>query len=166
MALTRARVMASSSPEFAARLKALLSRVITCPRPDLDMPSDIADMLQRLRREKPPRGPWDIKLMQGGARDIEFIAQSLYLARKSDYAEHGLTSTQSMLLQASLLEQVTAGEYEDLLSAHHHFSDLTHYLALTHGGLSGAVEARVIAAIVSLMKMETPDALMAGRRLI
>ena len=165
MALTRARVMASSSPEFAAQLNALLSKVITCPRPDLDMPNDIADMLQRLRREKPPRGPWDTKLMHGGARDLEFIAQSLYLARKGDYAEHGPTSTQSMLLQASLLEQVTAGEYEDLLSAHHHFSDLTHYLALTHGALSGAVEPRVIAAIAKLMKMETPDALMAATRL-
>ncbi len=159
MALTRARVMTASSDEFAVRLGTILKSVVTCPRPDLDMPRDIADMLLRLRNEKPPRGPWDVKLMEGGARDIEFVAQSLYLARREDYAGFGLTATHAMLAHAKDLGQLTAADHDVLLESHIHFTQLTQYLALTHGGLKGEVDTRVAAAIATLMERSGETAL-------
>lgn len=154
MALTRARVLTASSPAFETALETILTRALTCSRADLDMPTDISDMLLRLRREKPPRGPWDVKLMAGGARDIEFIAQSLYLARRDDFAGLGLTSTQAMLSHAKVLGQISSSVCEKLIRAHHHFSDLTQYLTLTHGSLSGDVDHQVLTAIAGLMKTE------------
>lgn len=157
MALTRARVMAASSADFAAKLEAVVAKVALSARPDLDMPRDIADMLSRLRAEKPPRGPWDIKLMHGGARDIEFIAQSFYLARREDYVGQGFTSTAAMLKQARALGQLSETDFDVLLSAHIHFVSVTQYLTLTHGSLRGEVAARVLAAIAKLAGFKNED---------
>ena len=154
MALTRARVMAVSSEAFSKRLETVLGKVMINPRADLDMPRDIADMLLRLRKEKPPRGPWDVKLIEGGARDIEFIAQSLYLARRKDYAGKGLTSTLSVLGCAQSLAQLSASTYDTLKRAHVYFADLTQYLTLTHGALSGNPDPAILSAIAKLMKFE------------
>ncbi len=79
MALTRTRVIASTSPKFSESIEQLRKDVLACERPDLDMPSDIADMLKRVRREKPPVHALDLKNAIGGIRDIEFIAQKLLL---------------------------------------------------------------------------------------
>ena len=151
MALTRARVMSASSSDFSNQLSAIIASNIMAPREDLDMPRDIAEMLRRLRQEKPPRGPWDIKLMQGGARDIEFIAQSLYLARRRDYAGRGLTATQSMLQRAEALGQITPKQMRSLLQANTHYAQLTQYLTLSHGSLIGDVERHVLDSIATLM---------------
>lgn len=159
MALTRARVMAASSPQFSTRLSAIIASTLIVPRHDLNMPDDIANMLRRLRREKPPRGPWDIKLMQGGARDIEFIAQSLYLARRDDYAGQGLTSTQSMLQRAQALGQIPPAMTDRLLQAKTHYDQLTQFLTLSHGSLEGEVHPRVLAHIARLMDFPSAAAL-------
>ena len=157
MALTRARVMAVSSKAFSTRLETVLGQVVINPRADLDMPRDIADMLLRLRKEKPPRGPWDVKLMEGGARDIEFIAQSLYLARCEDFAGQGLTSTLSLLERAQSLAQLSKSAYDALRRAHIYFADFTQCLTLTHGSLAGNPDPAVLSAIAKLMKFERAE---------
>jgi glutamate-ammonia-ligase adenylyltransferase len=40
---------------------------------------DVADMRQRLAREKPANGKWALKRMRGGMIDIEFLTQYLLL---------------------------------------------------------------------------------------
>ena len=157
MALTRARVIAASSPDFIQRLSGIITSVLTFPREHLDMPADIADMLLRLWKEKPPRGNWDVKLMQGGARDIEFIAQSLFLARRSDYAGRELTSTVSMLGRALDLTQISQADYDTLIRANLHFAGLTQYLALTHGDMSGEVDELILKHIAKLMMLKSSD---------
>jgi glutamate-ammonia-ligase adenylyltransferase len=159
MALTRARVMAVSSDKFEHRLTDLIPNVLNSPRPDLDIQSDVADMLLRLREQKPPRGEWDVKNLAGGMRDIEFIAQSLYLSARENFAGQALTSTQDMLTRAKALSRLSVLDYEKLSSARAYFSDLTQYLALTHGGLAGDVEPWVLSAIAKLMKIDTVDQL-------
>ena len=153
MALSRARVMASSSPAFAAELDTVLKDALCAPRPDLDMPADISDMLRRVRSEKPPRGPWDVKQAQGGLRDIEFIAQSFYLARRGDYAGRGICSTQAMIERAHELGQIDDSAQDILLSALRHYRGISQGLTLTHGSLKGAVDSEVIEAIAQLMNV-------------
>ena len=159
MALSRARVMAISSPAFAAELEAALKDALCAPRADLDMPADIAGMLRRVRSEKPSRGAWDVKQAHGGLRDIEFIAQSLYLARRGDYAGRGICSTQGMIEHAHGLGQIDDSAQDLLLCALRHYQDISQGLTFTHGSLKGAVEHEVIEAVARLMKADDGTAL-------
>ena len=155
MALTRARVMAASNDAFGQKVSDLISDVLTLPRPDLNMQNDIADMLLRLREQKPPRGEWDIKNLSGGLRDIEFVAQSLYLSACEDFARRDLTATQDMLSRANEISKFSTEDYVTLSSAREHYLSLMQYLALTHGSLAGDVEPSVLSAIAKLMSFGT-----------
>lgn len=47
---------------------------------DLDLTrADVAEMRALMARERPPSGPWDLKLAPGGLVDVEFGAQLLQL---------------------------------------------------------------------------------------
>jgi len=65
------------------------------------MPADIADMLLRIRREKKAESQLELKNAIGGIREIEFIAQKIFLTRKTPDAINGhligemLTATMS-----------------------------------------------------------------------
>jgi len=80
MALTRARIITSSSRAFQHTLQQSLQEAMCCPRPDLDVKLDISEMLERTRAAKPAQSGWDIKNSVGGLRDIEYIAQTLWLS--------------------------------------------------------------------------------------
>jgi len=41
-------------------------------------------MRELMERERPPKGPWDLKLSPGGLVDIEFAAQFLQLAHAAE----------------------------------------------------------------------------------
>lgn len=87
MALSRSRVIAATTPEFADHVSGLCRRALRADRADLDMPADIADMLTRLRKDKPMAYELDLKNARGGIREIEFIAQKLFLQNRfSDLA--------------------------------------------------------------------------------
>ncbi len=75
MALTRLRPVTGASG-LAARVMAAAAAAITARAGRETLLTDIADMRARLRREKPARGSWDMKLSDGGLVDIEFIAQA------------------------------------------------------------------------------------------
>ena len=81
MALTRARVVWSDDPDFAARVAAALERILRRPRPGIDIAGDARRMRDLMARERPPRGPWDLKLVPGGQVDAEFVAQVRQLVR-------------------------------------------------------------------------------------
>jgi glutamate-ammonia-ligase adenylyltransferase len=74
MALTRLRIVAG---EVALGEQVLeIARHAIVNRPDeAACRFDILDMRQRLWRERPPRGDWDIKLADGGLVDLEFVLQ-------------------------------------------------------------------------------------------
>ncbi|UIJ70617.1 bifunctional [glutamine synthetase] adenylyltransferase/[glutamine synthetase]-adenylyl-L-tyrosine phosphorylase [Aurantimonas sp. HBX-1] len=74
MALTRSRTVAGDPglrDEVAATVRALLA----APRDPAETARDVATMRARLEREKPPKGPLDLKLRPGGLIDLEFLAQ-------------------------------------------------------------------------------------------
>jgi len=79
MALTRARAVfgpAAARAELTELIGALLRR----PRDPAIVAADAARMRADIARHKPPSGPLDIKLGEGGLVDLEFLVQVLQLS--------------------------------------------------------------------------------------
>ena len=79
LALTRARVVWATSPEFAAEVGRAIETGLRKPRDRRTTLADVRAMRALMAKEKPPSGPWDLKLCSGGLVDIEFAAQALQL---------------------------------------------------------------------------------------
>jgi glutamate-ammonia-ligase adenylyltransferase len=89
MALTRARVIAG--PDWLReRIEAAIARALAAAGEPGRIRADAAAMRDRLLRELPPSGPWDVKLRCGGQIEVEFIAQTLQLIHAA--SEPGLCS--------------------------------------------------------------------------
>ncbi|MBI1684945.1 bifunctional [glutamine synthetase] adenylyltransferase/[glutamine synthetase]-adenylyl-L-tyrosine phosphorylase [Caulobacter hibisci] len=86
LALTRARVIWASSPAFQARAEGAIEAALRRPRDVAKTAADVLEMRELMERERPGKGPWDLKLEPGGLVDIEFIAQFLQLAHGPDGA--------------------------------------------------------------------------------
>ena len=84
MALTRARVVWADDPAFAARVSATLEAILRHPRPGVGFAADARRMRDLMARERPPQGPWDVKLAPGGQVDAEFVAQVRQLRQARD----------------------------------------------------------------------------------
>lgn len=81
MALTRARAVAGD-PMLCEAVEAEVAAVIALPRDPAKVAREAADMRRMIEQEKPPRDPWDIKLIPGGLIDLEFIAQVAVLTHR------------------------------------------------------------------------------------
>ena len=79
MALTRARVVWSTSDAMAERVGRLIETALRRPRDRKKTAADVRDMRGLMAAERPPSGFWDLKLSPGGLVDIEFAAQYLQL---------------------------------------------------------------------------------------
>ena len=121
MALTRSRVVAASSEDFASEIETSRVESLACARPDLEMDHDIADMLRRVRREKPARYDLDLKNAEGGIRDIEFIAQKLLLTKRKKLPVSGIDIGAVL---DSFQDQLGTSQADFLISAY------TFYLAI------------------------------------
>jgi glutamate-ammonia-ligase adenylyltransferase len=84
LALTRARVVWSTSQAFAADADAAIEAALRRPRDRARTAADVREMRELMARERPPKGPWDLKLAPGGLVDIEFAAQFLQLAHAAE----------------------------------------------------------------------------------
>jgi glutamate-ammonia-ligase adenylyltransferase len=84
MALTRARVVWASSEAFTIDAIQAVEAALRRPRDRARTAADVREMRSLLERERPPKGPWDLKLHSGGLVDIEFAAQFLQLAHAAD----------------------------------------------------------------------------------
>jgi glutamate-ammonia-ligase adenylyltransferase len=80
LAMTRARVVWTSRPDFAGAASAAIEAALRQPRERDVTASDVREMRALMARERPPKGDWDLKLSPGGLVDIEFVAQFLQLA--------------------------------------------------------------------------------------
>jgi glutamate-ammonia-ligase adenylyltransferase len=79
LALTRARVVWSSSERFATEAEAAIDRALRRPRDRTATAADVREMRALMARERPPSGDWDLKLSPGGLVDVEFAAQYLQI---------------------------------------------------------------------------------------
>jgi [glutamine synthetase] adenylyltransferase / [glutamine synthetase]-adenylyl-L-tyrosine phosphorylase len=129
MALTRARVV-SGTPDFSARVDAVIREVLCRPR---DMPAiagDVVDMRGALAKEKGDADPWDLKFAAGGLIDIEFIGQYLQLAHAAELPEILDTSTAQTLEKAERLGLLAPQDAAVLRPAVRLFHDQTQILRL------------------------------------
>ena len=127
MALTRARPIAGD-PDFMAQVEAELAGVIAVERDIAKVRADIASMRERLMRDKPPAGDWDLKRMAGGMTDIDFIAQFFRLTALRNLNLPG-ASARSIL---ELLEDdmMSKADRASLVSAHDDYAATGHLLRL------------------------------------
>jgi glutamate-ammonia-ligase adenylyltransferase len=79
LALTRARVVWATSAAFVREAEAAIEAALRRPRDPDRIAADVRAMRALMARERPPRGPWDLKLSPGGLVDVEFAAQHLQL---------------------------------------------------------------------------------------
>jgi glutamate-ammonia-ligase adenylyltransferase len=79
MALTRARVVWASSPDFADWAAGAIEAALRRPRDASAAAADAREMRALIAAEKPPSGFWDLKLSPGGLVDVEFVAQYLQI---------------------------------------------------------------------------------------
>lgn len=79
LALTRARVVWASDPDFARLAERAVEAALRRPRDRSQAAADVRDMRSLMRVERPPWGRWDLKLAPGGLVDIEFAAQFLQI---------------------------------------------------------------------------------------
>lgn len=71
MALTRARPV-YGSPEARGRIDAIVEAILTRPRDPAVLLADAIRMRGDMAKHKPPAGPFDVKLIEGGLVDAEF----------------------------------------------------------------------------------------------
>jgi glutamate-ammonia-ligase adenylyltransferase len=133
MALTRARVI-SSSPEFRARIEAIIRDVLTRARDPASTAGDVADMRRAIALEKGEDDVWDLKLAAGGLVDIDFIAQYLQLVHAASKPEILSVSTLQVLDNAARLGVLGQPEVEVLRPAARLYHDLTQILRLCVDG--------------------------------
>jgi [glutamine synthetase] adenylyltransferase / [glutamine synthetase]-adenylyl-L-tyrosine phosphorylase len=129
MALTRARVV-SGSPDFSARIQAVIHDVLCRKRNPRSIAADVIEMRAAIAKEKNDSNPWDLKYATGGLVDIEFIAQYLQLIHAATTPEILDTSTARTLEKAWRLGVLKPEDAEVLRAAVRLFHDLTQILRL------------------------------------
>jgi len=84
LALTRARVVWSSSAAFAEAAEAVVEAALRRPRCRAAAAKEVLDMRSLMQRERPAASFWDLKLSRGGLVDIEFAAQFLQIVHAAE----------------------------------------------------------------------------------
>ena len=132
LALTRARpIFGSDAACFA--LHGVIDDVLTMERDEAKLIRDAVKMRRDLAKHKPPAGPLDVKLAEGGLVDLEFLVQVTQLRRHM-----GLHPD----LGASIRELTGEGVFAPELAAAHDL--LTRYL--------------IVSRLVSPTSTEPPEA--------
>ncbi|MBX3564239.1 MAG: bifunctional [glutamine synthetase] adenylyltransferase/[glutamine synthetase]-adenylyl-L-tyrosine phosphorylase [Sphingomonas sp.] len=85
MALTRLRPI-FGSPQARAAVMETVSAVLEGARPERDIAAEAAKMRDDMAAHKPPQGPLDAKLSEGGLVDLEFAVHTLQLVHRKAFA--------------------------------------------------------------------------------
>jgi [glutamine synthetase] adenylyltransferase / [glutamine synthetase]-adenylyl-L-tyrosine phosphorylase len=118
LALTRARVTVADEG-FGEVIAAGIDDALNEPRDAGKVVDDVLDMRVRLARDRPPRHPFDLKLVPGGLMDLEFMAQSAQLVARRQIAAPRATTASTL---ARLGEVGLLPEAERLIAIHATYS--------------------------------------------
>ncbi|WP_299472072.1 bifunctional [glutamine synthetase] adenylyltransferase/[glutamine synthetase]-adenylyl-L-tyrosine phosphorylase [uncultured Roseibium sp.] len=141
MALTRARVIASTTPEFAQKISDNISETLIQPRDSAKLANDVRSMRARIEKEKGTKDIWDMKQVAGGLVDIEFIAQYLQLVNAQDTPNVLAQGTEDALERLRDNDCIDPGDAGVLLEALRMYQRLTQVLRLTLSGSFKPAEA-------------------------
>ena len=158
LALTRARVIAGPDA-LVAQAKAALAEAQSRPLPPARTAEEVRDMRARIAKDRRPRGPWDVKLMDGGLFDLEFTAQMLQIVR----AEASQANTAAALDALAEKGALDAGDARALLAAHRDYSALLQLTAVAAPNLyePEAVGQRVREGVARALHVGGEDAVAA-----
>jgi glutamate-ammonia-ligase adenylyltransferase len=84
MALTRARPVFGSGPA-RAEAQMVIDEVLRRPREPGALLKDVVSMRSEMARHKPPSGPLDAKMIDGGLVDLEFCVHAAQLAHGAGF---------------------------------------------------------------------------------
>jgi len=112
MALTRARPVFGSEAT-RARVQAVIDDVLNRPRDTVQLLKDVVSMRTDMARHKPPAGPLDAKLVEGGLVDLEFCLHAIQLEHRAGF-DPRLGPAIAALIEAGLLPPGFAQAYEVL----------------------------------------------------
>jgi [glutamine synthetase] adenylyltransferase / [glutamine synthetase]-adenylyl-L-tyrosine phosphorylase len=118
LALTRARITVADEG-FGEIVEAGIDEVLNEQREAGKIVGDVLDMRARLSRDRPPRHPFDLKLVSGGLLDLEFMAQSAQLLARARIAAPRATTASTL---ARLGEVGLLPEAERLVAIHATYS--------------------------------------------
>jgi len=141
MALTRARVIASSSEGFAAKIQHHLCQTLAKERDRAALADDVRSMRARIEKEKGTKDIWDLKQVAGGLVDIEFIAQFLQLAHAHNKPHVLAQGTEEALEKLREAGCLSSGDADQLLSALRLYHRLTQVLRMALTGKFVPTEA-------------------------
>jgi glutamate-ammonia-ligase adenylyltransferase len=170
MALTKARIIAGDDG-LAPKVRSMIDAVLSRPRPLAPLARDVEDMRRRVREAKPPAGPWDVKLAEGGLTELDFILAFLNL---KEGAVHGAPPTRALDAMRSLLAKgALSGDHaEELVTALDLFETIMQLSRAATGDLfapdtSGeALRSRMAAACGASTIAEAEEKLMARQRAV
>jgi glutamate-ammonia-ligase adenylyltransferase len=156
MALTRARVI--SGPEGLRRtIEATIREVLRRPRDRAQTAEGVRDMRRRIDQEKGSKNVWDLKYVQGGLVDIEFVAQYLQLVHAHehpDILDQGTMGALEKLRDAGFLAPADA---EVLLPAVRLYEGLTQIVRLCQDGRFDPAKAPEGLKVMLSRAAEVPD---------
>ena len=134
MALTRARVVATNSPEFAERVTHVISHHVLKPRDHEILLRDVLDMRGRIAKEFSRSNPWALKHVRGGMVDVDFIAQYLILKYASAHAILWHRDALNVFMAAERMQIIQPYIADALIQAKTFMSDLMSLLRLSAPG--------------------------------
>ncbi len=129
LALTRARVIAGDR-EFCARVAGQLTALMSQERDADKIAKDVIEMRQRLERDRPAKGLWDLKNAPGGLIDVEFIAQYLQLVHARKFSQISHQNTAEVLERVAKTGLVEKSIMQDLVRANRLYQRLSQIINL------------------------------------
>lgn len=129
LALVRARVIYASDG-FEPQVEQAITNAIHHSLRREKMIADVIEMRGLMARERPPRDQWDLKLVDGGQVDIEFIAQTMVLMHLAEVPSLRCVGTNQVLLAASEAGLIEAGDASALIEAGNLYNGLTQLMRL------------------------------------
>jgi glutamate-ammonia-ligase adenylyltransferase len=133
LALTRARVV-SGPPQLRAAVERAIRNALTRKRDPARIAADVRDMRARIEKEKGTDDIWDLKQVNGGLVDLEFIAQYLQLMHAHAHPEVLSANTIAALVNLGGAGLLPSRAVEALLPAARLYHNLTQVLRLCLDG--------------------------------
>ncbi|MBB4658553.1 bifunctional [glutamine synthetase] adenylyltransferase/[glutamine synthetase]-adenylyl-L-tyrosine phosphorylase [Parvularcula dongshanensis] len=136
MALTKARVILTEG-DLGTEVEAVIEDVLAKPRDPAEVAAAVRDMRGRLLEGQPPRSPLDVKRIEGGLTDTDFLAQYLALTRQVG-AERPPRATRAALAYHADAGALSADLAAQVGRAHSLFEAVAQYSRATFGAVPPA----------------------------